>query len=172
MSAIWQSELFPLSLPIWTTTKWTFTDQQRIPTQHIRTPERSTQLYIWNRMDCSWGGGRHRWALPGRQAAQYMHVSVLPPEALTASSWPQGWVCTWAQLWKQVIVALRPCITTSPSSERVHRTTVEPQGVVQAQTQGGGPDLPTKHKDWYNLGADSSRAASLGKQAPGFFECS
>ena len=46
-SATWQSESFPLSLSLWTTTKWTFIDHQSKPTQHKRMPERPTQLSIW-----------------------------------------------------------------------------------------------------------------------------
>ena len=46
ISAPWWSELFPLSLPLQTTTKQIFVDQWRTPTQHNRTPERPRQLYI------------------------------------------------------------------------------------------------------------------------------
>ncbi|XP_070422641.1 otoancorin isoform X5 [Equus przewalskii] len=62
-SATWQSEQFPLSLPLRTTTKWTFIDQWRILIQHLRTPERPTLLYIGRWMDYPWGGGGDRSAV-------------------------------------------------------------------------------------------------------------
>ena len=46
MSATLQSEKFPLSLPLQTTTKWTFIDQWRMPSQHLRMPERLMLHYI------------------------------------------------------------------------------------------------------------------------------
>ena len=45
-SATWWSERFSLSLFVQTTTKWTFIDQWRILTQHLRMPERPMLLYI------------------------------------------------------------------------------------------------------------------------------
>lgn len=54
-SATWQGELFPMSLPLRSTTKWTFIDNR--PTQHNRMPGRPTLLYTARWMDYPQGGG-------------------------------------------------------------------------------------------------------------------
>ena len=46
MSVTWWSEQFSLSLPLRTTTNWTFIGQQRLSTQHLRMAERPVLLCI------------------------------------------------------------------------------------------------------------------------------
>ena len=77
-SATWQSEQFSLSLPVWATTKWTFIDQWRIPTQHNMMTERPTQLYIWGWMDGPLGSGGDKWVLPSPTAVLNMYAKALP----------------------------------------------------------------------------------------------
>ena len=126
-SATWWSELFPLSLLVWTTTKWTFTDQRRTPTQHIRMPERPMQLHIWRWMDYAWGGGGDGWALSGPLAALYRHATALP--AGTPIQPLQSWGLKHISLWlrEQVMAVLSPCVITFLSGGRVHSATTVPR---------------------------------------------
>ena len=99
--ATWQSELFPLSILFQTTTKWTFINWQRIPTQHIRMPKRPTQLYLWRWMyypqgdgspvhmyDCSPGWSTHSTAVAQRVGT---HLGIT---AETGDSSPEPHVIT------------------------------------------------------------------------------
>ena len=80
-SAICQSEQFSLSLPVQTTNKWTFIDQQRILIQHLRMPERPELLYIGRWMD---------FLLPGEEVniGENFLAPREPSEALITPPWP------------------------------------------------------------------------------------
>lgn len=78
-------------------------------------------VHLKVRWTIRWGAGGDRWAIPGPQAAQYMHEIALPARALIVLLRPRGWELTSVQLLKQVMAASSPYMIASPFGGRVHR---------------------------------------------------
>ena len=169
MSATWWSELIPLSRPWWTTTKRTFTNQQRTPTQHIRIPEGPTQLYIWRWMDYHWGGGGDRWALSSPPAALYMHATAFPAEAPRALMWPPRVGVRLSTMVGKVIAALSLHVIAFSSSGRAYSASAVSREQPRLGPSGEAP--ATKHNGWYNPEGDGGRSAGPGEEALDCCKC-
>ena len=143
----------PLTLPLWTTTKWIFIDQWRIPTQHNKMPERHTQLYTqrWRDYPGRWWRG----ALSGFLASQCTHVAALPGGAPIVLLWLWGWELASVQLWEQVTAALRLLKIAFPSSGRAYRAVA-----VQGSGSVRKPHLPSMTA--CNIGRGGSGSAHQG----------